>query len=132
MDELKEYIKKVGSKWCVFSHQTGRKFGCYDSEAAAKKRLAQIHAFSKEGITIEPIDMLEVKVDVPESGEYIHVRVKDPSQFDQESFRTITLGDGIKARAGKLHGSDKMTIQVYLFDKDKWTVGRAKQWVKEH
>lgn len=43
---LNEFIRKVGSEWCVFSHQTGKNFGCYPSEDRAKKRLAQIHAFS--------------------------------------------------------------------------------------
>lgn len=43
-----EFVKKVGKEWCVFSHQTGKNFGCYPSEVQAKKRLAQIHAFSKE------------------------------------------------------------------------------------
>lgn len=47
MSILKEYIKKVKGKWCVFSHQTNKNFGCYDTKEKAQKRLAQIKAFSE-------------------------------------------------------------------------------------
>ena len=46
--ELRERIVKKGGKWCVVSHTTGKSFGCYSSEAAAKKRLKQIQHFKKE------------------------------------------------------------------------------------
>jgi hypothetical protein len=42
---VEEYIKKVGNEYCVFSHQTGKNFGCYKSKDEAEKRLAQIHVF---------------------------------------------------------------------------------------
>lgn len=45
-DLLTEFIKKEGSKYVVYSHQTGKKFGSYNSRGAAKKRLQQMHAFS--------------------------------------------------------------------------------------
>lgn len=45
--EIQELIKKVGDEYCVFSHQTGKKFGCYKTKAEAEKRLAQIKKFSK-------------------------------------------------------------------------------------
>ena len=61
-ENINEFIKKQGSEWCVFSHQTGKNFGCYSSEEQAKKRLAQIHAFSSYD---EEID----EYTPPESGE---------------------------------------------------------------
>ena len=42
--ELFEFIKQVGSEFCVFSEK-GKNFGCYKSENEAKKRLAQIKRF---------------------------------------------------------------------------------------
>lgn len=46
-------IKKEGNKYCVYSHDGSRKFGCYTSEEKAKERLRQIeyfkHAKSGEG-----------------------------------------------------------------------------------
>ena len=44
---IDEYIKKEGDKYTVYSHQTNKKFGSYSTLAAAKKRLQQMHAFSK-------------------------------------------------------------------------------------
>jgi hypothetical protein len=41
------YIKKTPNKeeWCVFSHQTDHKFGCYPSKKKAEERLNQIRKF---------------------------------------------------------------------------------------
>lgn len=42
---LNEYLKKVGGEWCVFSHQTGKNFGCYPTKREAEERLEQIKRF---------------------------------------------------------------------------------------
>ncbi|MGB9856095.1 MAG: hypothetical protein ACPLKS_06095 [Caldisericum exile] len=81
----------------------------------------------------------EQKVDVPETGDYIHVRVEDPDKYDPESFRTMDVTEGVKARIGCPKGQFEdgkckvgMQVQVYLFDKDKFTEEQAKKWVEEH
>jgi hypothetical protein len=38
-------IKKIGKKYVVLSEKTGRRFGSYDSKAAAEKRLRQVEFF---------------------------------------------------------------------------------------
>ena len=38
-------LKKIGSKWVVFSETTGRKMGSYKTKKEAKKRLRQIEFF---------------------------------------------------------------------------------------
>ena len=65
---------------------------------------------------------------------YIRIRVRDPNDFEKDSFRTIWISKdkGIKAVIGKLKGEDKTTIQSYLFDKNKWTVEEAQNWVEGH
>lgn len=45
----KKYIKKENDEFCVYSHQTGKKMGCYPTKEEAEKRLEQISRFSKEG-----------------------------------------------------------------------------------
>lgn len=67
-------------------------------------------------------------------GDYIRIRQRDPARFEKGSFRTITLSEeeGIKAVIGRLIGQKTTTVQTYLFDKDKWTLAKAKQWVREH
>ena len=42
-------IRKMGSKYCVISHTTGKKMGCYMTEEEAKKRMRQIKFFKNKG-----------------------------------------------------------------------------------
>lgn len=62
-------------------------------------------------------------------------RIVDPDKFQDDSFRTITIGDkadGITAIVGRLKGETTTTIQTYRFDKDKWSASEAKKWLKDH
>lgn len=45
--DKQSYIKKEGDKYVVYSHQSGKKFGEYNTKEEAKKRLQQMHAHSK-------------------------------------------------------------------------------------
>ena len=46
---VNEFIKKnTKGEWCVYSHQTGKNFGCYKSKKEAEDRLKQIKRFSKD------------------------------------------------------------------------------------
>jgi phage head maturation protease len=65
----------------------------------------------------------------------IRIRVRDPGDFQDDSFRTINIGggdSGIKAVVGRLKGENAMTIQSYIFSKDKFSVEEAQAWVEEH
>ena len=42
-------IRKHGRKYVVLSEKTGRKFGTYDTKAAAEKRLRQVEFFKHGG-----------------------------------------------------------------------------------
>jgi hypothetical protein len=66
--------------------------------------------------------------------QYIRSGHRDPSEFQPDSLRTITLSEeeGIKAVIGKPKGKDTTEIQSYLFDKNKWTLEKAKAWFKQH
>jgi SPP1 gp7 family putative phage head morphogenesis protein len=59
---INEYVKKVGNEWCVFSHQTGKNFGCYSTKAQAEKRLSQIKGFGESVKTEEPKSILKREV----------------------------------------------------------------------
>ncbi len=71
-------------------------------------------------------------VDVTEN--YIRVRVRDPSDFEKDSFRTIWISKkrGIKAVIGRPKGKKTTEVQSFLFDKKKWTKKEALEWVKKH
>jgi len=45
---LTEIIRKVGNKWAIFSHKTGKKLGTYPTRAAAVKALQRMKAFSNQ------------------------------------------------------------------------------------
>jgi hypothetical protein len=65
----------------------------------------------------------------------IRIRMRDPEDFQDGSFRTINIGpedNGIQAVVGRLEGETTMTVQSYVFDKEKWTAGEAQEWVDEH
>lgn len=65
----------------------------------------------------------------------IRIRVRPSGDFQEGTFRTINIGakdNGIQAVIGRLKGEETTTIQSYIFDKEKWTVARARAWVKEH
>lgn len=66
----------------------------------------------------------------------IRHRVRDPEDFQPDSFRTITLKADkprVFAIIGKLKGETKTTIQALRFPKeDGWTMAKAKRWVEEH
>lgn len=65
---------------------------------------------------------------------YIRARVREPGEFQPDTFRTIVLSaeQGIKQIVGKLKGKDSMTAQSYLFEKSKWTTGKVRAWLEAH
>lgn len=70
------------------------------------------------------------KPDVKENT--IRIRIKNPGLFQQESFRTITLTSGVKAVVGRRKGQTKTSIQSLIFDKKKYDLSKAKNWVSKH
>ena len=59
-------------------------------------------------------------------------RVKDPSEFEQGTFRRKNIANGVDIIIGKLKGSDKTEVQTYRFDKKVFTAEQAKEWLKDH
>ena len=66
----------------------------------------------------------------------IRQRLKDPSEFEDGSFRRIILKQDkpqVHAIIGRLKGQDTTTLQALRFPKgDGWTVASAKSWLAEH
>lgn len=99
---------------------------------------AEIMEFSnKENRVLEFAKVIEEEIEeskVEITEDYIRIRQKEPSEFDEKTFRTITLSEkeGIKAVVGRLKGQKTTTLQTYLFDKSKWTVKEVKEWIKKH
>lgn len=68
----------------------------------------------------------------PKKGEFYHISVRPGDDFQEDSFRTISFGRGIKAVIGRLKNKDTTTVKDVLFPKSKFTLAEAKQWVKDH
>lgn len=81
---------------------------------------------------IEEDDIEESRIDITE--QYIRIRQKEPSEFEEKSFRTIILSKskGVHAIIGVIKGEKSTTIQSYLFEKTKFSTKEAKDWVKKH
>jgi hypothetical protein len=74
---------------------------------------------------------------VDEGDKYIRIRVRDPADFVDSSFRTVTLSEdqGISSVMGKLKSDPQgsMVVQNYMFLKDKgWDSEKAQKWVSDH
>lgn len=69
---------------------------------------------------------------VEKTKNFIRIRVADPKQFVRFRVKTLSAGKGIKAVIGFKKGGGSQ-IQSLLFSvSKKWTVAKARKWVKEH
>lgn len=78
-------------------------------------------------------DLYNTKMDI-ERKNYHSGRVRNPGEFQQESFRTKTLPgeSAVIMVVGRLKGKTTTTVQTYLFPKEKYTPAQAKAWLKEN
>lgn len=58
---IRESIRHEGSRWCVYSADGKRKFGCFPSKAQAEKRLAQIEHFKRLAQNGPPWVLLSIR-----------------------------------------------------------------------
>jgi len=81
-------------------------------------------------------DGMVLKPEPDITASYIRIRIRNPKTIVEGSFRTITISEseGIKGIIGRLkkNPTGPTKIQSVLFEKDKWTVERAKKWVEDH
>ena len=84
--------------------------------------------YDGDGVVLKPAP------DITEN--YIRIRIRNPKTIVEGSFRTIVISEseGIKGIIGKLKKdpTGPTHIQSVLFEKDRWTVERAKKWVEDH
>lgn len=59
-------------------------------------------------------------------------RIINPDEFQEDSFRRKKIEEGISIIIGKIKGETKTTTQAYRFNKDVFTAGEAKKWLKDH
>jgi len=62
-------------------------------------------------------------------------RIRDPGEFQDESFRRIDRGEGSEKLTiiiGRPKGQTTTATQAYRYDKEIWTEGRARTHCKEN
>ncbi len=60
-------------------------------------------------------------------------RVKSPTLFIPDSFRRKIIAPGVDIVMGKLKGGDgSMVAESYRFNKEKFTAGDARKWLKDN
>ncbi|MBU0909625.1 MAG: hypothetical protein KJ717_08655, partial [Proteobacteria bacterium] len=59
-------------------------------------------------------------------------RIRDPGDFEKDSFRRKNIETGIDIIIGKLKGKTTTTTQAYRFKVDSFTAAEAKKWLKDH
>jgi len=69
----------------------------------------------------------------PKTGDFYHIKVNSKN-YDKYAYMDIDKEKGIKGLLGIWTDKDgkHSEISSYLFDKEKWTLKDAKEWVKEH
>jgi HK97 family phage prohead protease len=135
---------------CSFSFalNKGDDFWQYKDDGTADRTITKIArlwdvgpvcfpAYNDTSVAVRSLQEHRPEPDITEN--FIRLRQRDPSDFIEDSFRTISISEdeGIKAVVGKLKNppegkADSMVVQSYLFDKDKWTLEKAQSWAQEH
>lgn len=76
------------------------------------------------------------QIKIVQEGNFFRARLREPNTIVDGSFRTITLSEkrGIKTVIGRLKSDPNgpTHTQTVLFEKDKWTIASAREWVEEH
>lgn len=82
------------------------------------------------------LDTVTTKPGFEETENEIRYRIREPGDFQDNSFRRITLQKDkprVYGITGRLKGEDKTTLQALRFPKeDEWDVPKARAWVKDH
>lgn len=75
LETTEKYIKQVGNKWCIYSHETGKNLGCSASKEAAQSRLDRMKRFSKKDIEVKIASM-------DEEQQIVYGIVLEPDEID--------------------------------------------------
>lgn len=59
-------------------------------------------------------------------------RVRNPNDFQQDSFRRKNIAAGVDIITGKLTGEEAMIAQAYRFNVDDFTPEQAKKWLEDN
>jgi phage-related protein (TIGR01555 family) len=117
-----DFVKKVGSKWGVFSH-AGKRLGTYSSRGAAVKRLRQIEYFKAHKDSAETSPQPQAKAppgppQKPGLPPHLFPQVPDkapPAPVKIEDDSTHPTEEAVLARYEELHGPERF-LEALLYE----------------
>jgi len=77
----------------------------------------------------EKLDVIDISKPYPNEHS---ARIRKPDDFQEGSFRSKPITEGVRIIIGRLKGETKATTQAYRFHVDHFTAEEAKQWLKDH
>ncbi len=110
-------------QYCVRSEETGRSFGCYETEAMAEARLAQIESFASSKLADAPTDAL--------TKWYAQSFNVDPMSSSLKTVQEL-ISDELVARSSTVSIEDKVStlekahedsLPVMKQDEERYTLG---------
>lgn len=134
-EEGEKVIRHEGDRWVLYTSNGSKKLGEFDTKEEALKRERQIQFFKHAGKE-EDGEELEVGTK-PYPNEHA-ARVRDPGDFEPNSFRSMELPKskggkgGVRTILGRLKGETTTTTQAYRFPADLYTAEEARQWLKDN
>ncbi len=118
---LVEIIRKIGNKWGIFSHRTGKRLGTYDSRADAVKALQRMKAFSKSsyGDVVCPHCQDIKESDYNDIKEWLGFNYREylaeiKKAIKADKFEMLVAANGIEEVAGKFTHTQVIKLKEVL------------------
>lgn len=81
-EAIQKIIREEGGEFCVYSHQSGKKFGCYKTKEEAERRIRQMQAF--KDLEIEPAQGRAISKEKKMPEDVKKEGAKDPAPTDSK------------------------------------------------
>ena len=141
-DNINEFIKKEGDKWCVYSHTTGKKLGTYNSKEEAEKAIARMGMFknmkkNKENYFEECEHHITENFDNINIKEWLHIdfdKYKEniESVINKDEFNMLLAENKEEKKKGYLTKKEIEQLKIILINaiKNEKAIGEIKEEVK--
>ena len=131
VDEPKVEVKEEKCEECVVVEEKPAEEKVEEKPAESSEEKPEVKS-DNSIVTDEEFEKLDV-VDISKPYPNEHAaRIRPVSDFQEGSFRSKQIAEGIRIIIGRLIGETTATVQSYRFHVDHFTAEEAKQWLKDH
>ena len=140
----KEEIKKAMDDESWYFGEELKEYGFVDEIIKAPEKIEKESALAtglvsfkamSEKLKNDKTDVMKLAAIIQPKNPYPNehaARIKNPDEFEQDSFRRKNIEDGIDIIIGRLKGETSTTIQAYRFKSAKFTADEAKKWLSDN